>query len=138
MTRFHFAIAALGLAVLAASPLPSHAQTTETVIIIPMEKLPTYGSLVSAWYKQPVYDPTEKKVGVVGDMLFDHGAINAVMLNVGGFLGIGVKHVAVPVDAISITEKNGKSWLTINTTKDVLKKAVGYKYDAKARSWLPI
>jgi len=68
------------------------------VVVVPYEKLPSYGSVVSAWYKQPVYDPSEKKLGVIGDMLFSpDGTINAVLLNVGGFLGIGTKHVAVPV-----------------------------------------
>lgn len=136
MTRF-FLLLFVGFTFLAAPIAPVVAQTAD-VIIIPMEKLPSYGSLVSAWYKQPVYDPNEKKVGTVGDMLFDRGSVSAVMLNVGGFLGIGAKHVAVPVEAISVTEKNGKSWLTINTTKDVLKKAAGYKFDAKTHSWNPM
>lgn len=108
------------------------------VVVVPYEKLPSYGSVVSAWYKQPVYDPSEKKLGVIGDMLFSpDGTINAVLLNVGGFLGIGSKHVAVPVSAITITSKNNKSWLTMNTTKDILKKATGYKFDKKMGVWNP-
>lgn len=127
----------LGLAVAAASPARAEVQQID-VLVIPMEKLPTYGSVVSAWYGKPVYDPAEKKVGSVKDMLFSaDGAINAVMLNVGGFLGIGAKHVAVPVSAITFTSKNNKSWLTINTTKDILKKATGYKYDPKMGVWQP-
>jgi hypothetical protein len=71
-------------------------------------------------------------------MLFSpDGTINAVLLNVGGFLGIGSKHVAVPVSAITITSKNNKSWLTMNTTKDILKKATGYKFDKKMGVWNP-
>ena len=85
-----------------------------------------------------MYDPSEKKLGVIGDMLFSpDGTINAVLLNVGGFLGIGTKHVAVPVSAITITSKNNKSWLTMNTTKDILKKATGYKFDKKLGVWNP-
>ena len=104
-------------------------------VVTPMEVLPRYGSLVSAWYKKPVYDTNEKKVGVISDILFTKGDIEAVMLDVGGFLGIGAKHVAVPADAIAVTTKNNKSWLTINTTKDVVKKAMGYKFDARERAW---
>ena len=108
------------------------------VVVVPYEKLPSYGSVVSAWYKQPVYDSSEKKLGVIGDMLFSpDGTINDVLLNVGGFLGIGTKHVAVPVSAITITSKNNKSWLTMNTTKDILKKATGYKFDKKLGVWNP-
>jgi hypothetical protein len=112
---------------------------TETVAVIPLERLPVYGSVVSAWYKQPVYDPNEKKLGTIADMLFSaDGSINAVMLNVGGFLGLGVKHIAVPVSAITITQKNNKTWLTLNTTKDLLKKALAYKFDKATGLWDPI
>lgn len=112
-----------------AAPAPS------APVVAPMEVLPRYGSLVSAWYKKPVYDTNEKKVGVISDILFTRGDIDAVMLDVGGFLGIGAKHVAVPADAITVTTKKSKSWLTINTTKDVIKKAMGYKFNAKDRAW---
>ncbi len=129
----------LGLAAFA--PLPAGAQNaqTETVVVVPLERLPVYGSVVSAWYKQPVYDPNEKKLGSIADMLFSaDGSINAVMLNVGGFLGLGVKHIAIPVSAITITQKNSKSWLTLNTTKELLKKALAYKFDKATGLWDPI
>lgn len=125
----------LGVAVAVAQPVFAETPAPESKIVVPMEALPRYGSLVSAWYKKPVYDTNEKKVGVITDMLFSGGEINAVMLDVGGFLGIGAKHVAIPAEDISVTEKNNKSWLTINTTKDVVKKATGYKYDAKEHAW---
>src|ERR1700730_13851343 len=112
---------AISLIVMGAIPSLTLAETpsSETVIVVPMNSLPSYGSLVSAWYKQPVYDPSEKRVGTVSDMLFSaDGSINAVMLDVGGFLGLGKKHVAVAAHAISLTKKKNKSWLTINTTKE--------------------
>jgi len=118
-----------------AQPTRAEVLSPESKIVVPMETLPSYGSLVSAWYKKPVYDLTEKKVGVITDILFSGGSILAIMLDVGGFLGIGAKHVAVPAEAITVTEKNNKSWLTINTTKDVVKKAPGYKYNAKDHAW---
>ncbi|MBI1981049.1 MAG: PRC-barrel domain-containing protein [Methylocystis sp.] len=126
---------AFSMAVAAAQPVVAQTAAPDAKIVVPMEALPRYGSLVSAWYKKPVYDANEKKVGVITDMLFSGGEINAIMLDVGGFLGIGAKHVAIPAEAITITEKNNKSWLTINTTKDVVKKATGYKFDAKEHAW---
>ncbi len=125
----------LGAAMALAQPVFAEPAAPDSKIVVPMEALPRYGSLVSAWYKKPVYDTNEKKVGVITDMLFSGGEINAVMLDVGGFLGIGAKHVAIPAEDITITEKNNKSWLTVNTTKDVVKKATGYKYDAKEHAW---
>ena len=137
MIRVLFAILALSFAVLAAAP--ARAEMANGVVVVPMEKLPSYGSMVSAWYKQKIYDPNEKKVGVVSDMLFTPGrGVDAVMIDVGGFLGIGGKHVAVPTNAISVTAKNGKTWLTINTTKDVLKQANGYKLNRKTNAWEPM
>ena len=132
---------AASLALVAFAPSPAAAQPaeTETMVIVPLERLPVYGSVVSAWYKQPVYDPNEKKLGTIADMLFSaDGSINAVMLNVGGFLGLGVKHIAIPVSAITITQKNSKTWLTLNTTKDLLKKAIAYKFDKATGLWDPI
>ncbi|MGJ0512362.1 PRC-barrel domain-containing protein [Methylocystis sp.] len=134
-------IVAASLALGVFAPLPAGAQgaQNETVVVVPLERLPVYGSVVSAWYKQPVYDPNEKKLGSIADMLFSaDGSINAVMLNVGGFLGIGVKHIAIPVSAITITQKNNKTWLTLNTTKDLLKKALAYKFDKATGLWDPI
>ena len=85
---------AMSLIVMGAIPSLTLAETpsSETVIVVPMNSLPSYGSLVSAWYKQPVYDTAEKRVGTVADMLFSaDGSINAVMLDVGGFSGSGSK-----------------------------------------------
>jgi len=135
MNRTLLVALSLGVAITVAQPVVAEPAAPDSKIVVPMEALPRYGSLVSAWYKKPVYDTNEKKVGVITDMLFSGGEINAVMLDVGGFLGIGAKHVAIPAEDITVTEKNNKSWLTINTTKDVVKKATGYKYDAKEHAW---
>jgi sporulation protein YlmC with PRC-barrel domain len=48
-----------------------------------------------------VYDSNNKSVGKVADILLDKsGAVKAVVIGVGGFLGIGSKDVAVPYDAV--------------------------------------
>src|SRR6516162_4164337 len=59
--------------------------------------------------------------------------VEAFIVSVGGFLGIGEKDVAVPFSAVHGSEKNGSWYLTMDATKDSLKAAHGYKYDrAKA------
>lgn len=129
---------ALCLIIIGAIPSLTFAETPPSETVVPMNSLPSYGSLVSAWYKQPVYDSSEKRVGTVADMLFTaDGSINAVILDVGGFLGVGKKHVAVALDAISLTKRKNKTWLTINTTKDAVKNASGYSYDKKDGVWNP-
>ena len=112
---------------------------TPSEVLRPLTRLPTYASLISAYYNADVYDQKGKKVGEVTDMLVDkHGEITAVMLSVGGFLGIGEKDVAVPIDAIRVSQPNDKWWLTITADKALLKEALGYKYDRETAQWKPL
>ena len=49
------------------------------------------------FYKQNVYGPPDNKIGGVDDILIDkEGRVTAVIIGVGGFLGMGEKDVAVP------------------------------------------
>lgn len=49
------------------------------------------------------------------------------------FLGLGEKNVSVPFQALRVTQKDNKGYLVMNTTKDALKSAPGYKYDRRRR-----
>jgi sporulation protein YlmC with PRC-barrel domain len=92
---------------------------------------------VTNWYKQNVYDPMDNKIGEITDVLVEKdGKIGAFIVSIGGsFLGLGEKDVAVPFSAIHATNRNDKWWLTMDMTKDVLKEAVGYKYDRAKTTW---
>src|ERR1700712_4109703 len=47
-----------------------------------------------------VYDSNNKSVGKIDDLLLDHdGSVKAVVIGIGGFLGIGKKDVALPSSA---------------------------------------
>jgi hypothetical protein len=65
------------------------------------------------------------------------GKITALMIGVGGFLGMGEKDVALPFSAVKSEKKNNKWYLTVNETKDSLKSAAGYKYDSSTTTWVP-
>ena len=65
-----------------------------------------------------------------------NGQITAVIISVGGFLGTDTKDVAAPFQAIHATMKDNKWWLLMNTTKDALKTAPGYKYDKDSTMWV--
>jgi sporulation protein YlmC with PRC-barrel domain len=100
--------------------------------------LPSEALTVTDWYKQNVYDPNENKIGEIKDVLVDKtGNIVALIVAVGGFLGAGEKDVAVPFEAVHSTMKDKKWWLVMNTTKDSLKSAPGFKYDSTATTWVP-
>jgi hypothetical protein len=103
-----------------------------------LSSLPADAKTITNYYKQAVYDPSDNKIGDVADLLVDKdGKISAVLIGVGGFLGIGEKDVAVPFDALQLTQKNNKWYLVMNATKDELKNAPGFKYDRAKTSWIP-
>jgi sporulation protein YlmC with PRC-barrel domain len=103
-----------------------------------MTTVPTSAKTVTDWYKQDIYDPSNSKIGKIDDVLVsDSGQINALMVGVGGFLGAGEKDVAVPFSAVKPTTKDNKTYLTMDTTKDALKTAPGFKYDSSKTAWVP-
>jgi sporulation protein YlmC with PRC-barrel domain len=95
------------------------------------------GSTVTNFYKQTVYDPSDNKIGDVDDMLIDkEGHVTALIIGVGGFLGMGEKDVAIPFSALHASEKNNKWYRVLNTTKDALKTAPGFTYDKTKTTWV--
>ena len=65
------------------------------------------------------------------------GKIHSLVIGVGGFLGAGEKDVLVAFDAVQPTMKDRKMYLVMNTTKDSLKAAPGFKYDSDTTTWVP-
>jgi sporulation protein YlmC with PRC-barrel domain len=103
-----------------------------------MTSVPANSATVTDWYKQTVYDPSDNKIGEIMDVLVSpDGRATALIVGVGGFLGAGEKDVAVPFSAVKHTMKDKKIYLTMDTTKDALKAAPGFKYDREKTSWVP-
>ena len=102
-----------------------------------MTDVPPNSMPVTNFYKQNVYDPGNNKIGEVDDVLVGaDGKINALVIGVGGFLGIGEKHVIVPFSAVKADRKDNKWQLVMNSTKDDLKAAPGFKYDRTNTVWV--
>jgi sporulation protein YlmC with PRC-barrel domain len=103
-----------------------------------MTNVPSSSLTVTDWYKQDVYDPSNAKIGEIMDVLVaKDGQVQAAIVGVGGFLGAGEKDVAVSFNSIRKTMKDDKVYLTLDTTKDALKKAPGFKYDSTKTTWVP-
>jgi sporulation protein YlmC with PRC-barrel domain len=101
-----------------------------------MTTLPQHATAVSNWYDQNVYDPQENKIGEIKDMLLDReGKVQAVIVSVGGFLGMGEKDVAVAFDDVNPAQRDNKWWLTMNATKDQLRTAPGFRFDRSKQAW---
>jgi sporulation protein YlmC with PRC-barrel domain len=100
--------------------------------------VPAQSTTVTNWYKQSVYDTANNKIGEVMDVLLSpDGKVNALIVGVGGFLGMGEKDVAVGFTSVKHTAKDGKVYLTLDTSKDALKAAPGLKYDRNSTAWVP-
>ena len=103
-----------------------------------MSTVPASSLTVTDWYKQDVYNPSNTKIGEVMDVLVGpNGQVNTVIVGVGGFLNVDQKDVAVNFNSIQKTMKDNKVYLTMDTTKDALKNAPGFKYDSDKTRWVP-
>jgi sporulation protein YlmC with PRC-barrel domain len=138
------AIVAAVAATITSTAFAQQPTTTTTTAVTPattqvLTTLPQDVTTVANYYKQNVYDPSDTKIGQISDVLLSkEGKVNAFMIAVGGFLGVGEKDVAVPFDAVHATEKDGKWYLTMSATKDSLKNARGYKFDKAKATWEPV
>jgi hypothetical protein len=141
MLKTSMAVFALALSttIVAAQQPPAPAAGGQFPSAQPKTTVPGDDQTVTHWYKENVYDPNDSKIGEVKDVLINHdGKIDAFIVAVGGFLGVGEKDVAVPFDAIHFTNKNNNKWyMVMNTTKDAMKAAPGFKYDRNAMTWIP-
>lgn len=71
-----------------------------------------------------------KKIGDVSDILFDKtGKIQAYVISMGGFLGMGAKHVAIAPSSFTVVPgSNGKAdMLKLSMNKNQLKQAQNFK-----------
>jgi sporulation protein YlmC with PRC-barrel domain len=138
MRRLTTITAALVLASTAAMPQSSNTRPANEGDARLLTSVPANAQTVTNWYKQNVYDRNDTKIGEVKDVLVDQdGRIEGLIVSVGGFLGVGEKDVAVPYSAVKQTKKDNKSYLVMNTTKDALKTAPGFKYDSAKTTWVP-
>lgn len=77
-----------------------------------------------------VYNLNNESIGEVNDLIIDNGkAIKAIVVGVGGFLGMGERNVAITPAAIVISEMaDGAARLVVNTTKEDLKNAQPFNF----------
>jgi len=91
-----------------------------------------------------VYNDANEKVGEISDVIIDsHGQVKGVVLEAGGFLGLGTHYVLVKMDSLKFANKadkttggktsdSSKQWYpdraVMNVTKDQLKAMPEFKY----------
>ena len=81
--------------------------------------------LATSFIGKNVYDPNGQKIGDVSDIVLDagNGAANAIVIGVGGFLGIGQKDVAVPIGALRLENREGRQHFVLGASREDLRSA---------------
>ena len=73
-----------------------------------------------------VYNDSNQRVGKIGDLIIaPDGSISVAVLDVGGFLGVASRHVAIPVEQFS---QISPRIVLPGATKDALKQLPEFKY----------
>ena len=112
MSKTH--VTALALALAAAAPL-AHAQTATGIQTNEIRASKMIGSAV--------YDVQNRKIGSVDDVILNKsGKVDTIVIDVGSFLGMGGKDVAVLPSDI----KTDNNRLTLDRTKEQLQQMATY------------
>jgi hypothetical protein len=84
--------------------------------------------LATSYIGSSVFTPTDENIGDINDMIFDgEGGIQAVVVGIGGFLGMGEKDVALPLKKITVTrDENNAIKLTVQATREELEQAPAF------------
>lgn len=75
------------------------------------------------------YGPADEHLGAIGDVILgtDASTVEGVIIDFGGFLGIGTKPVAVSIENLRYaTDANGNEYLFVNVTREQLDQAPAY------------
>lgn len=83
---------------------------------------------MSTYINRDVYNTAGEKIGAIKELVVGpDGRIDAAVMGVGGFLGIGEKDVAVTFSSIRVTQGDKEPRLVVDATKDALKEAPSYR-----------
>ena len=82
-----------------------------------------------------VTNAANESVGEINDVvLAKDGKVAAVIVGVGGFLGIGEREVALSYGSLRFSkDSSGRDVITVNATKDALKAAPAWKWEPASK-----
>jgi sporulation protein YlmC with PRC-barrel domain len=76
-----------------------------------------------------VYNSRDEKIGDVEDIIVtESGQVEAIVISVGGFLGLGERYVAVPMNAVRVTRDNDSVRVMLDMTREQLREAPEFRY----------
>lgn len=94
----------------------------------PLKAQPTPKEQANGILGKPVFDTKGQDMGLVTDVLVDHaGKPMAVVIDFGGFLGVGSRKIAIDWHLMQVHPDNPKEPVTLNIQKAQLQAAPEYK-----------
>ncbi|SDB15703.1 PRC-barrel domain-containing protein [Bauldia litoralis] len=126
------AVTATGAYVVTPSPYAAAATMASGYV----QQIDTTDHYASDIIGSTVYSSAEADGEAIGDVndlvVAPDGGIAAVVIGVGGFLGIGEKDVAVPFDRLTWrTDEDGETWPVLAATQEELESAPAFERDAQ-------
>lgn len=88
-------------------------------------KLVALGFRISEMAGKPVYNSQGQKVGNVDDFIIQRDKVLMTIINVGGFLGIGGRLIAIPYSSLQMTPKG---MVLPGASKQALGKLPAFRY----------
>ena len=71
----------------------------------------------------------DETIGEISDLAIKNNQVDALILSVGGFLGMGEHYVAGSPASVKVSLNKDNKWVaSMNTTKEALKAAPEFKY----------
>ena len=83
---------------------PAAAQKPVVLAVVDV-KVVALGFRITELIGKPVYNPQGEKIGHVDDFIIQRDRVLMTIINVGGFLGIGGRLVAIPYSSLNMTPK---------------------------------
>lgn len=89
---------------------------------------------IGVYFQQDIYNKAGEKIGSVKDLLIGpDGRVHAAVLNVGRFLGLGDRDVAVPLNSIEVDRRPDGTRIVIDVAKETLNSAPAYEHGSAIR-----
>ena len=125
MTRFSILLASATLAAALAMPQPVRSQPVELAVVD--VKVVERGYRASKLKDKAVVNDQNERIGELDDIIIGKDGQSYAVLQVGGFLGVGRRLVAVPYQSLQLDDRGDKVVLP-GASREALRKLPVFKH----------